>query len=229
MIKNIKTKVSDKELFYDRFSHDWSKKINNLETNKRLKVVFGNLLKRKDIHNKKFLEVGCGLGYFSNKAFKLGAKVTGVDVGSSLIKISKKLTPKAKFKIASASGLPFLDNSFDLVLSTEVIEHVGSQEKALKEMARVVKKGGLLVLTTPNLKFKPLFDLLSILNIRPYHGYEKWIAQEDLAKRVSKYNMSLIKSYKFNFIFPNKFLDKLENAFPFNIFTINYGLVFKKL
>ena len=66
-------KVTKKELFYNEFSDEWENKINKLETEKRLKVVFGEFLKRIGLNGKKFLEVGCGLGYFSEKAASLGA------------------------------------------------------------------------------------------------------------------------------------------------------------
>lgn len=152
-----KIKATNKELFYNRFSDQWEGKINSQETEKRLKIIFGKLLKPSELKHKKFLEVGCGLGYFSHKAYELGAGVTGVDIGSSLIKINRGKTPDARFIVASASKLPFEDELFDVVLSTEVIEHVDKQEKALKEMIRVLKKGGILVITTPNRFFKPIF------------------------------------------------------------------------
>jgi ubiquinone biosynthesis O-methyltransferase len=219
---------SEKELFYDRFSKDWETKINNLETNKRLKVVFDDLINTKELKNVKFLEVGCGLGYFSNKAFRLGAKVTGIDIGSSLVSINKKKTPKGNFKVASASNLPFKNNQFDIVLSTEVIEHVDNQKKALSEMIRVLKKGGILVITTPNKIFKPLFDFLSFVKIRPYQGNEKWIYSWEMLKIMKKNGLKLQKERYFNFICPNLVFDLFENTSISKYITINYGFRFYK-
>lgn len=226
--KNNKVKSDSKELFYDNFSDVWASKINNSETNKRIKVIFKDLLSSKDLKNKRFLEVGCGLGYFSNKAFKLGAKVTGIDIGPKLVSINKKLTPRGTFKVASASKLPFRNNSFDLVLSTEVIEHVDKQKEALKEMSRVLKKGGILVITTPNRVFKPLFDFLSYIKIRPYHGYENWIYSWDMLEIMQSNGLNLVKSRYFNFIFPNLILDMFERFSLLKHLMINYGFVFKK-
>lgn len=225
---NKNTSSKSKELFYDSISDVWSSKINNAETNKRLSIIFEKLLSRKDLKGKKFLEVGCGLGYFSNSANKLGAKVTGVDIGPSLVKINKKLTPKGQFRVASASNLPFKDRSFDVLLSTEVIEHVDNQQKALKEMIRVLKKGGILVITTPNRIFKPAFDLLSFIRIRPYHGIEKWIYSWDLLKMMKKNGLILQNEIFFNFIAPNSFLDKFENIWLLRYLMINYGFRFVK-
>ncbi|MBP9759478.1 class I SAM-dependent methyltransferase [Candidatus Dojkabacteria bacterium] len=216
-------KNKNKELFYNEISDIWASKINNSETNKRLKVVFEDLLSKKELQNIKFLEVGCGLGYFSNKAFKMGAKVTGIDIGPKLVKINKKLTPKGTFVVSSASKLPFKDNTFDVVLSTEVIEHVDNQKEALKEMCRVLKKNGVLVITTPNRLFKPLFDLLSFLRIRPYHGNEKWIYSWDMKAILLKSGMKLIDEKYFNFIAPNYYLDLFENIDLLKHSMINYG------
>jgi 2-polyprenyl-3-methyl-5-hydroxy-6-metoxy-1,4-benzoquinol methylase len=221
-------KSTSKELFYDSISDIWAKKINNSETNKRIKVIFNELLSKKDINNKKFLEVGCGLGYFSNKAYKLGANVTGIDIGPKLVSINKKLTPRGKFFVSSASKLPFKDQTFDVVLSTEVIEHVENQKTALREMSRVLKSGGILVITTPNRVFKPLFDFLSWVRIRPYHGNEKWIFSWDLEKMMNVNGLATTKSRYFNFIAPNNFFDKFESLPFLKHLMINYAFVFKK-
>lgn len=223
-----KINSNSKEMFYDNISDIWAKKINNSETNKRVKVVFEDLLPKKDIKGKKFLEVGCGLGYFSNKASRLGAKVSGIDIGPKLVAINKKLTPNGKFIVSSASKLSFKDESFDVVLSTEVIEHVENQKAALKEMSRVLKKNGILVITTPNRIFKPLFDFLSWIRIRPYHGNENWIYSWDMIKIMSRNGLKLEKERYFNFIAPNTFLDKFEKIKILRHLMINYGFRFRK-
>lgn len=223
-----KIKATKKELFYNDFSDKWASEINNLETNKRLDVVFRRLLSKKDLKNKKFLEVGCGMGYFSEMAFKNGAKVTGIDVGNKLVAMTKKRVSSGKFLTASASNLPFRNESFDVVLCTEVIEHVDQQFKSVKELARVLKKGGILVITTPNRIFKPFFDFLSFIKIRPYHGNESWIYQWDLKRMLADSGLTVDKECFFNFIFPHKILDKFEQFYIFRFFMINYGFRLKK-
>lgn len=221
--------ATKKELFYDNFSAKWAGEINDLETNKRLRVVFGNFLKSNNIKFKKFLEVGCGMGYFSNKATQLGARVTGVDVGANLIKMCRATNKKAKFLVASASDLPFKDNTYDVLLSTEVIEHVEMQSLALKEMVRVLKPRGIMVITTPNRIFKTAFDLLSLIGIRPYKGNEKWYFPWVLKKELELNGLKVVKEYYFNFVYPNKYLDKLENKFILKFLCINYGIMLQKV
>src|SRR3972149_5236107 len=221
-------KVTKKELFYNEFSDEWENKINKLETEKRLKVVFGEFLKRIGLNGKKFLEVGCGLGYFSEKAASLGAIVTGIDIGGKLVEKSKQRIPSGKFLVASASKLPFKDESFDIVLCTEVIEHVDDQSQAIEEMFRVIKEGGILVITSPNRFFKPLFDLLSKIGVRPYHGNEKWYYPTTLKGILSKKG-KILKEHYFNFLFPIDFFNRLEKFKQFRNLMINQGYLVKKI
>lgn len=222
-----KLKPTSKELFYDNFSDCWESKINNKETQKRLRIVYGKLLEKNDIKGKKFLEIGCGLGYFSKEAFKLGARVTGVDIGPKLIKISKKKTPNASFIVADASSLPFKNETFDVVLSTEVIEHINKQVIVIKEMFRVLKKGGVLIITTPNRLYKPLFDFLGLAKIRPYRGNEKWYYPWTLKKILAKYG-DIKKEVYFNFFYPNKILNNFERFYLLKYLMVNQGYRIEK-
>jgi 2-polyprenyl-3-methyl-5-hydroxy-6-metoxy-1,4-benzoquinol methylase len=227
MIKKIK--ATKKELFYDRFSSEWENKINNTETAKRINVVFKKLFEKHDLKSKTLLEVGCGMGYFCYESAKFGAKVTGIDIGPNLVKISKQKVPAGKFLVASASDLPFKNHSFETLLSTEVIEHVENQSKAIKEMARVVKPGGVLVITTPNKIFKPFFDFLSRTGIRPYQGNEKWIYPWELKEMLEKEKLKVVKEYFFNFIYPMPLFDLFENLPLIKYLSINYGFKLRKV
>ena len=131
-------KVKNKELFYNGIAYEWEDKINKSETEKRLNIVYKKIFNPISLREKKFLDIGCGLGFFSLRAGKLGANVYGIDIGSNLIKICKKRYPKGKFSVASAERIPFKDNSFDIILCTEVIEHVNNQQKVIDEIFRVL-------------------------------------------------------------------------------------------
>jgi ubiquinone/menaquinone biosynthesis C-methylase UbiE len=221
-------KASKKELFYDQFSEDWEGEINNLETQKRLEIVFGKLFKGIDLRGRRFLEVGCGLGYFSGEASRLGAKVTGVDIGRRLVEKCRKRVPTGKFIVASASELPFKNGSFDIVLCTEVIEHVENQSKVLTEIFRVLKRGGYLAITTPNKLFKPIFSLLTFLGIRPYRGIEKWFFPWELKSIFISKGAVILKADYFNFFYPGKFFDRFEKCGLLKYLMINFGYLAKK-
>ncbi len=203
-------KIKNKELFYDSIAEDWEEKINKPETDKRLKVVYKILFDGIPLKGKKFLDVGCGLGFFASRAGELGAKVYGIDIGEKLVKKSKQRYPDGKFSVASAVELPYRDNTFDLVLCTEVIEHVNNQNKVISEIFRVLKKDGYLVLTTPNKVFKPLYAVLCNVGLRPYHGNEYWYYPREIQKALARKGR-IKNKYHFNFISPNPLFDKFEN------------------
>lgn len=99
--------------------------------------------------NKKnyFLEVGCAQGHYLSKAIKKTKHTYGVDVSKDFIEKSKKT--KAICFVSSAEKLPFKKEMFNIVLCTEVLEHVPNWKKAVKEIKRVLKKGGHAIITIP--------------------------------------------------------------------------------
>lgn len=102
------------------------------------------------------LDAGCGEGFTMNKLFKsgVGKKIEGVENSEEAIALGKKLFPDLTFKEGSAYGLPYKDNSFDLVVCTEVLEHLDQPAKALSEVLRTSRKH--VLISVPN---EPFFML----------------------------------------------------------------------
>lgn len=112
--------------------------------------LFLNLLDKK---YGKVLDVGCGKGYFSY----LGAKhkkfihCYGCDTFFDYqIKEIKKYAKSVTYKPIENNNLPFAHNSFDLVFSMDVIEHINDDINMLKENIRVCRQGGEIIIGTPN-------------------------------------------------------------------------------
>ena len=97
------------------------------------------------------LDVGCGKGWVAKEFLSKGKTVVSLDISVTNPAIVNKLYSNPKhFAIAADSfNLPFNDNSFDCVIASEIIEHVYDPVGFIKELFRVVKKGGGLVITTP--------------------------------------------------------------------------------
>ncbi|MBT8228697.1 MAG: methyltransferase domain-containing protein, partial [Bacteroidia bacterium] len=76
--------------------------------------------------------------------------------------------------------LPFEEGTFDIVVSSEVIEHVPDPLKAITEMHRVLKPGGILVLTTPNRFWYWSVVMANKFNLRKYQGLENWLSQSKI-------------------------------------------------
>lgn len=101
-------------------------------------------------HGKKILEVGCGVGGIVSKLNPAENELVGVDISSFALNVARKKYPQITFVRGNAEQLPFEKESFDIVLFPNVIEHLLLPQEALKEIYRILKKGGVFVISTPN-------------------------------------------------------------------------------
>jgi len=98
------------------------------------------------------LDVGCNTGYGTMRFAPVAQRVVGVDVSPRAIEAARLRAPDGRPEFALTSGLtlPFADASFDLVTSFQVLEHVSDAIGFLRELERVLRPGGLVILATPN-------------------------------------------------------------------------------
>ncbi len=96
------------------------------------------------------LDAGCGLSQWVNPEIRQRHHVIGVDVQPDSIKACQEIYKGCDYRLADLYALEFKDDEFDAVVMREVIEHFRTPEKAVKEVYRVLKPGGVYVLTTPN-------------------------------------------------------------------------------
>jgi len=104
--------------------------------------------------NKKFLDVGMGFGLDLIDKYRKGYECFGIDFDKSRVKktieMFEKNGLKTTLKVGSVTKIPFKANFFDEVVCSHVIEHVRDDNLALKEIYRVMKRGGILHLRVPN-------------------------------------------------------------------------------
>lgn len=120
------------------------------------------------------LDAGCGPGTFSEIVCKNGAKVTAVDYSEKMIETARDRHPMdgIEYSVASIYELPFEDESFDAVVCLGVFQTLADTTAAVKELRRVLKKDGRLIIHTLN-RYS-LFSLLkgkkdpAIIRYDPY-------------------------------------------------------------
>ncbi len=106
-------------------------------TRYRVKENLESFVLAQGLTGKRALDVGAGRGYLQDVV----QDYTGLDISPSAQRFFHK-----RFVLGSATSMPFADNSYDLIWSIWVLEHVPNPEQALREMRRTVKDGGLLYL-----------------------------------------------------------------------------------
>lgn len=205
-----------KENFYESIANDFDNIMNMYDTNRRIEVIFSDFLGGEDLKNKKLLDAGCGTGWFTKKSFERGANVVALDLSESLVNITKLKVPGITSVIGSIMELPFPDNSFDYVISSDVIEHTPDPLQSTREMIRVLKPGGKICITTPNKTFWYFsLAIANFLRIRKYQGLENWSHYNEYREFLKMCGIKII-DYKGIHIFPfvvsffNPFLRKLD-------------------
>src|SRR5262245_37788137 len=95
------------------------------------------------------LDVGCGTGVLARTAADRVAaesQVTGLDRNAGMLAVARRLRPQIDWRQGDATNLPFADESFDVVMSQFALMYFPDRIAALKEMARVLRPGGRLVI-----------------------------------------------------------------------------------
>ncbi len=122
---------------------DWLVKIKDIRYKRVLKLII-------DESPNSVLDIGCSEGGISSFLVDGKRKIYGIDISAE--KIDKASAKGIIVKAGDVSkGLPYDDNSFDIVLAAEIIEHLIDTDYFLEEIYRVLKENGKLVITTPNL------------------------------------------------------------------------------
>jgi SAM-dependent methyltransferase len=94
------------------------------------------------------LDVATGPGYAAALAAGRGARAIGVDFAAEMLELASGLHPEVEFRHADATALPFEDAAFDAALSNFLMPHVSELRAVVREIARVVRPGGRVALTT---------------------------------------------------------------------------------
>lgn len=168
--------------YFEELGEKFDTYMSDYDVEQRKRLVFSSLLKNQELKGAKILEVGCGTGKFSEEIVKLGGDLTVLDIGPILVdQVKHKLSCSGV--VGDACKLPFAARTFDLVISSECIEHTLNPERAVREMCRVCRSGGLVVITSPNKLWCPALVVAKKLRLRKFSGIENWIYPR-IARRI---------------------------------------------
>ena len=146
----------------------------------------------------KILDLGCGNGISARLLNLAGYDVVGTDISPLFLEEARNWeNPKLRYQVCDVLELPFDNDSFDVICSNELIEHLPDVETALQEMIRVVRKGGKVVLSGPNLcsPLTPLLDWIRLMCGKP--GRPVWGETKQQALHQLKRNCGLYVKKRF--------------------------------
>ena len=185
-----------------------------------------------DVRGKKVLDLGGGDAALAYCLYTKGARVTVIDNEPLGIEFGEKnfasKGAEAEFVLGSAYELPFADNSFDHIVCSEVIEHLEHPERAIREASRVLKRGGMCIVTTP---YRLLETPTDSDDLRAYFPSELGSLLKPYFKTVtvmSTHHIFWFGLYTYalrrfrNRQFGRWFINALALWFRFNPFTIEY-------
>lgn len=169
----MKTKLTDKaaarlEFLQEPMKDYYSHPLIGIPSRLRVKAIFKEL---KNLRGQKLLDIGCEAGYITIQLAEKGALVTAIDLIPEPIQELKQQLKnrnlKIKLRVADATQLPFAADSFDIVLATEVIEHISRLDKFIAGTFWVLKPGGRLLITFPNENLRQkLYPLVRLFGIK---------------------------------------------------------------
>lgn len=167
------------EVFYDDIADRFEGLDHPADLRRRLRLVFDECLTNRSLAGKRTLDAGCGYGAFSAWAAARGAQVVSLDIGHRLV-TRAMARASSRGVVADACHLAVRDESFDVVVSSEMIEHTHAPVRAVAELARILRVDGVLVLTTPNRVWQAAVRGASRLRLRPFRGLENFVAWGEL-------------------------------------------------
>ncbi len=157
------------------------------------------------------LDAGCGEGFFCSKVKEVlpEATITGCDGAEEALEVARQMNPDILFEKSNLYDLPYKDRQFDIVVCSEVLEHLNNPEKAFLEICRVGKN---ILVTVPNEPWFRLGNLLALHNVirlgDPIDHINHWTF-----RGFQRFLKPLINEVEYGF----------DRSFPWSIFWVKSG------
>jgi 2-polyprenyl-3-methyl-5-hydroxy-6-metoxy-1,4-benzoquinol methylase len=156
--------------------------LGNLEINLKFLEESGLLREGMNV-----LELGCGTGSLCQSLYQKGIDIAGCDVSQVAIEHGRGKYPHLNLSVVNAEQLPWENETFDAVLSFDVLEHLFNPDQHLAQVRRILKPGGYYLFQTPNKFINAIYETMKNRSLawRQYHPSLHFAGQ--LRRRLSKH------------------------------------------
>ena len=184
-------KLMDEELKkqQERYDQTWRRGLEagkeergNLQTNLEFLAESG-LLKQND----KILEIGCGIGSVVFELSRQEYDVIGTDISGEAIAYGLKKYGDVKLQVQPAEILQFGDETFDIVLSFDLFEHIAQIDRHVSEVFRVLRADGYYLFQTPNKYSNMIFETLLTKSLKWRRAHPSLHTPAQLRQRLAKH------------------------------------------
>ncbi|MDD5459992.1 MAG: class I SAM-dependent methyltransferase [Phycisphaerae bacterium] len=209
------SEIKNQQQIYD---NSWHKTLLNgkeLRSNIALNLRFLEITHLLD-SDKKILEIGCGTGALTKALADKNLSIIGTDISQNAIDFGLGKYLALDLRVIAAEQMPFEDETFDIVISFDLLEHIKKVDLHLQQVTRILKKGGYYLFQTPNKYSNIVFETLKTRSFRWKNYHPSLQTAAGLKKLLSNHG------------FDCRFI-KLN---PFNDFTakkLALGRIFVKL
>jgi 2-polyprenyl-3-methyl-5-hydroxy-6-metoxy-1,4-benzoquinol methylase len=193
--------ISDAEYCHEHLGDEFATALSDYDTKRRVEVLVEKFLADAAVPGTNALDVGCGLGFFSQSLHARGVDVVACDLGPNLVEHTRSQVG-CESVVADALNLveQFGTNKFDMVVSSECVEHTPAPYEAVKQMAGVLKQGGLLSISTPNIVWQPVVQTATRMKLRPFDGYENFSSWTGLRRTLDECGVDIVSEYGLHLI-----------------------------
>lgn len=182
--------------YYDERFGPQSQQLNE-EEKRRLGMILSQVKTLYAGKSVRIADFGCGRGWLSSQLAANG-QVTGFDLSEAAVVNARNNFPQCQFAVLNAEeDIPAMyQGQFDLVVSSEVIEHTNQQQQYIRNASSLLKPGGTLLLTTPNGQWKEQFYTAG--REKWQQPLENWLRGQELKMLLPACGLSLSHQTTFN-------------------------------
>lgn len=192
---------SENQEYYNRYWASHEQRLNTHEIVRLAEILHGVALVREQAGKTqlRICDLGCGRGWLSSELVKFGS-VVGVDLSATGVGLAQERWPTVDFRVADITvWRP--DEYFDLVVSSEVIEHIPDQQAFAETVNHLLRRGGYFICTTPNARAKKAWDQ----GLQGAQLVEKWLHGKELMSLFPKFSVIDHHSFIFDFSYHGAF------------------------